>query len=75
MKDFLESIKKLLKIILIIALVIVALVSVIGGYNYYSDKIENTIDEEIGLLCDSPERQGYIRMILSSTPRIVTGKQ
>ena len=60
MKDFLNTTKKFLKVLLIAALSLIVIGSIIGGYTYYKDKIEQTIDQEIGLLCDSPENEGYI---------------
>ena len=70
MKDFFESIKKLLKIIVVLALVVIGISGLYVGYNYYSDKVENTIDEEIGLMCQSPkDEEKYIRIILASSPK------
>ena len=68
MKDFLQKLKKFLKIALIVVIVIFVAVGLITAFDNHQRKFANTIDEEIGFVCDGIEEDKYMRFILASTP-------
>lgn len=68
MKDFLQKLKKFLKIAVIVVIVIFVAVGLVTAFDNHQRKVANTIDEEIGFRCNVEGETGYIRFILASTP-------
>ena len=68
MKDFLQKLKKFLKIAVIVVLVIVASLALYGAYDYQQRQVANTVDQEIGFKCDVDNTKRTVQFILISTP-------
>ena len=68
MSRFLNFLKKFFKwtVIAVVILMIIAFFS--ARYSDYKYQIANTVDEEIGLVCDTVDGEGSYRYILQSTP-------
>ena len=69
MKDFLQKLKKFLKVAVIVVLVIVASLALYGAYDYQQRQVANTVDQEIAFKCDGEDLEGTLQFILTSTPK------
>lgn len=68
MKDFLQAIKKFLKIALIVALVLFVGIGLYTAFDNHKDKVARTVDKEIGFKCLVSNDKKNIRFILGSSP-------
>ena len=68
MNKFLNFLKVFFKWTAIVVVILLVISFFAAQYTDYQYKIANTVDEEIGLVCDTLDDEGAYRFILQSTP-------
>lgn len=68
MQRLLNFLKKFFKWTIFLAVALLGILFLIAKYNDHKYLIANSIDEEIGLVCDTVDGKGSYRFILQSTP-------